>query len=117
MALTLEQLIKLANLSEDVKKDALANIASMNEDQKFRFSQICWESIARQYEARARLELERMLEEMANGEKEYSPEDFAQIEDKMLTELLKVIQGINTEEQLGEAKEELKKHLNNPLQK
>lgn len=117
MALTLEQLVKLANLSEDVKKDALANIAGMNEDQKFRLSQICWESIARQYEARARLEHDRMLEEMANGEKQYSPADFAQLEDKMLTELLKVVQGINTEEQLGEVKEELQKHLNNPLPK
>lgn len=109
--LSLQQLIALTNLSREVKEDALANIEKLNEDQKFRLSQVCWENIASQYENKARLEYEDMLEEMASGQKSYPPEAFAQLDDKIVTELLKVIQTELTEEQLTEVKGELQKHL------
>lgn len=112
--LTLNQLLQLANLSDEVKNDALANLDKMNKDQKFRLSQICWESIAKHYENDARFEYERMLEEMAGGHAQYGPDAFALIEDRVLTSLLEKIEGLQTKEQLASVQEELRQHLENP---
>lgn len=109
--LTLDKLIKLANLSENVKQDALANLDKMNEDQKLQFSQICWETIAQHCQNQATFEHDKMVEEMADGKAEYGPDDFARIEDKVLTELLAKIEGLETTEQINTVKEELKEHL------
>lgn len=111
MALQLNQLIKMANLSADVKKEALESLQKLTERQKIDLSQICWESIVRTFENKARFEYDRMLEEMANGEKNYSPEDFRRIDDKMIAEMLKSIDYENSQVKLSEVKIELQKHL------
>ncbi|MBI4100660.1 hypothetical protein HY439_02865 [Candidatus Microgenomates bacterium] len=111
MALTLNQLIQLANLSEDVKKDALANLDKMNEEQKLRLSQICWENIASSCENEMKSEYEKTLEEMAEGQ-EHSPEDFKLIEEKVITSLLAKIEGLETQQAVTDVKEEIQQHLN-----
>lgn len=110
-ALTLEQLLKLANLSADVKQNALANIPKMNEDQKARLSQVCWENIARRYEAKAQLEYDHMLEEMANGEKQYSPQDFTLIEERMISGMLAEIDNVKSKDQIQEVKEGIQQYV------
>lgn len=110
MALTLTQLIKISNLSPDVKKDALDNMDRFNETQKFQMSRACWESIQDEYKNKANLEYNRMLEEMANGGKKYGPSDFAAIDDKVLTDLLSRIDFVETKEELSKVKKELSQY-------
>lgn len=111
MALRLDQLIKMSNLSPQVKEDALKNIDTLNEDQKARLTQVCWESISLMYENKARLDFDRMLEEMANGEKEYSPSDFAAIDDKIISDILLRLDSLQTKEELEQVKETLKQYI------
>ena len=113
MALRLDQLIKMSNLSAQVKEDALKNIDTLNEDQKARLSQVCWESISLMYENKARLDYDRMLEEMANEEKEYSPSDFAAIDDKIISDILLRLDSLQTKEELESAKKDLQQIINN----
>lgn len=114
--LSLTQLLQLANLSPEVKKEALVNLDKMSEEQQFQLSQICWETIAQHCQNQAAFEHDKMIGEMANGEAEYGPDDFARIEDKVLTELLAKIEGMETTEQISAVKEELKEHLQTPVE-
>lgn len=112
--LTLNQLIKISNIPPKTKEDAIKNIDSLNEDQKARLSQVCWESIYLMYENKARLEYDRMLEEMASGEKKYSPDDFNAIDDKIIADLLSRLDTTETQEELTKVKGELREVLNKP---
>jgi len=115
MALTLDQLVKMTNMAPDVKQNAINNIAGMNESQRFELSQICWENIASQYDNKSTLERDRMLEEMATGEKNYGPDDFAQIDEKIISDLLLRIDMTKTKEELTEIRENLKQYTKAPL--
>lgn len=114
MALTLDQLVKMTNLAPKTKEDATNSIGKMTEDQKFELSQICWENIATQYENKALLERNRMLEEMSLGEKTYGPADFAQIEQKIIVDLLLRLDNTKTEDDIKEIKQSLNQYINRP---
>lgn len=114
MALTLNQLVKMTNLSPNVKQDALATINSMNEDQKFQLSQICWENIATQYENKSKIQYDKMLEEMANGEKNYGPDDFQSLDEKIIVDILIRLDSDQTREEIEEVKKKLNQYLKRP---
>lgn len=114
MALTLNQLIKMSSLSLDVKKEALENLDKLNEYQKFKLSQVCWESINDEYNNKAKLEYDKMLQEMADGEKNYSPDDFNAIGQKIISDLLLRLDNTETKDKLEKVKEELKTVLAKP---
>lgn len=109
--LTLNQLLKMTNLSPKVKEDTLSTFDKMSEDQKFELSQICWANIAQQYLNKANLEHDRMLEEMANGEKNYGPDDFQAVDEKIIVDILMRLDLDRSKEQISEVKKNLEQYL------
>lgn len=99
----------MSGLSPDVKKEALENIDKFNEYQKFQMSRLCWESINDEYNNKARLEYDRMLEEMAEGEKNYGPDDFNAIGGKIISDLLLRLDSTATKDELDKVKNDLQK--------
>ena len=104
----------MTNLSPKVKEDALQTLDKMNEDQKFELSQICWANIAQQYINRYNLEHDRMLEEMANGEKNYGPDDFQAIDEKIIVDILMRLDYDRSKDQISEVKKNLEQYIKKP---
>lgn len=109
--LTLDQLLKISFLPDDVKKEATQKLSEMTDDQKFRLEQICWENLRDWYLLRVEAEKEKMITEMAQETTTYEPGDFEQTKDRILTELLSKVEEVKTDQQLKEMKKELKSKI------
>jgi hypothetical protein len=109
--LTLNQLLKISFLPNDVKKEAIEKLPLMTDDQKFQIEQICWENLRDWYQLRFQEEKEKMLTEMAQEIADYKPEDFEQAKDRILNELLVKIEEVKTNDELAKMKDVLKTNL------
>jgi hypothetical protein len=114
--LTLQQLINICFLEDDIKKDAITKLPTMTDDQKSRLEEICWENLNDWFVIRYEEEKNKMLLQMAEKDAEYTPDDFEAVKDKLLTELLTKISEVKTNDELVAVKQQLKEKLTVPVQ-
>jgi hypothetical protein len=100
-------LIKLAPFPEDMKEDLISKEGQMSEDQKFRLSETAWQAISAQYQAKLQKTINDMMLEMANGQKNYSQNDFQEVKTKLYYEFSQLLSDSKDNQDLEEVKRKL----------
>jgi len=108
-SLTLQQLLEITPLEEDVRKRAIENIPRMNETEKFQLEQICWETLMGIVKIRTQKYFEEAVEKIAKGEST-DKIDEKMLEDRALNEVLEKIENVLTETQIAKVKEMLRQN-------
>lgn len=109
--MTLQQLINISFLEEQVKNEVISKMPSLTDDQKMALEELCWKNLIDWFSIKYEAEKEKMMLQMAQGDAEYKPEDFEAAKDKLLTELLVKISEVKTNDELAAVKQQLKEKL------
>ncbi|OGG14510.1 hypothetical protein A2773_05520 [Candidatus Gottesmanbacteria bacterium RIFCSPHIGHO2_01_FULL_39_10] len=110
--ITMQALLKTTPLSDENRKAMLDKLPTMTEDQKFRLAEICWTTLSTVYQIRLKKEVDRMMWEMAQGEKQYSKNDFEEMKAKLYFEFAEKLEASQTEEDMVEVKKQLERSKN-----
>ncbi len=106
--LTLKQLVQIVPLDEKIKERAINEEKELGSEQKYEISKICWALLSTIFEERMRQKTQEMLKDMADGVKEYEPEDFKKIEDEVLADILIQLDSVKSEKELADIKSQIK---------
>ncbi len=115
MSITIKSLIAAGPFSDDKKKLLLEKFDTFSEDQKLRLGHAAWTGIAMKYYAHLKYELHL---EVAEGKRDYNPNDFEEVRAKLLHELAQKLQSAESKEQIDEVRkklEEFKPQTGTPL--
>jgi hypothetical protein len=105
--LTLKQLVQITPVDEKIKRQVLEQEPTLTSEQKYEIAKISWALLSTIFEERMRQKSEAMLKEMAEGVKQYEPEDFKRAEDEILAELLIKLDAVKSQKELSEIKSQL----------
>jgi hypothetical protein len=97
--ITLRQLISVAPLSEEVKKELLAAAPTFSAGKVFEVEQLCWAMISQWYQNELSHRQETAVLEIAQG-KTYAEDYFEKLPDMLYRELVEKLQEEETEENL-----------------
>lgn len=114
--ITLSQLLKMAPMDEATKKEILEKIDTLNEDQKYRLSMVCWQALAQEYDLKLAQETDQILDEVREGKRKYNINDFTEAKAKQSIRFTEKVGQAQTQEDLTKVKEQLEtlKHDVNP---
>jgi hypothetical protein len=111
MLLTLRQLVQISPISDAIKNRVMNEESNLTEEDKFKISQICWQTISVAIQARCEDKFDQMLKETAEGGMVYQKEDFDREEDAIIAEFLIKMDQLQTDQKMDDVKAELKKHM------
>jgi len=114
MAVDLPTLLKAAPFPEKERQNILAKLAKLTDDQKLRLSTVAWTALSQVYFGQLKYEKDKLLLEIKQGKKQYNKKDFEELRKNLTTEFAKKLEKAETEEDIGEVREELKKHFQAP---
>lgn len=103
----LATLVKNAPFSEKNKQSLISSISSMNDDQKFKLSEFCWNAIITVYRIRLKRITDSMMWDIARGVKYHTKNDFEEAKAKLYFELAEKLEATQTTEDLGEVRKRL----------
>jgi hypothetical protein len=108
--ISLKQLINVSNFPEEFKNEVLGQINNLPQEKINALSETCWGFISAEYENKLRFELQKMTDEIAKGEKNYTQEDFDKAEEILFNELAQKLEAIDTDAKIEEVKKKLGEH-------
>lgn len=117
MAIALTTLVKIAPFDEQVKKELLSKIDSFTSDQKLELSDLAWKYLSNLYQAKLAVMVENARLDEAEGKKYYTPNDFTEMEAKLLFEFAQKLDATKSGENLQEVREKLKQQVKKPTMK
>lgn len=109
MAISIKQLIQIAPFPEDRKKALLENLDKMTEDQKYRIVNVAWYALAQIYFAKLAAERQKLMDEVIHEERKFNPNDFEEIEAKLLHDFLQKLETAKSQEAIEEVKRKLER--------
>lgn len=113
--ITLKQLIKIAPFPDDRRKALLENLDKMNEDQKYRISNVAWHALAQMYFARLKAENDLIRDEVIHDQRKFNLNDFEEIKAKLTHEFAQKLQAAESQESVDEVKQQLEKYKTQPM--
>lgn len=114
--ITLKQLITTTPFTEEVRLQALQQADTLSPDQKQALEKLCWDTISQEYNNKISLIREKAMTESALGTKPFSDADIKQQEDALFIELVKKLEGAQTQEELEEVRARLEQEKTNSSQ-
>lgn len=112
MAVTLMSLIKVAPFPEDQKKLLLEKMDQMTDQDKFELTDAAWQALAIQYFGKLKAECQRLNGEAVANNKPLNPNDFEEIEAKLLHEFTQKLEAAESQESIEEVRQKLKTYQN-----
>jgi hypothetical protein len=103
----LTQLIKIAPFSDEIKKQLLERVSTIEDDEKFKLVQGCWGLIAESYRQKIDFEMQRVALQAVKDNKPLDKKVFLEIEEKYFKELVNKLGGVETQEEINEVRERL----------
>lgn len=116
MNITFKKLLQIAPFPEDRRKILLENIDKISSDQQYRLENAAWAVMAQIFFAKMEAERKRLADESAVGDRKANPKDLEDYEAKLLSEFAQKLEVVETEESIGEVKQQLKKFQKSPSQ-
>jgi len=113
--ISIKQLIQVAPFPEDQRKKLIENIDKLTDDQKYRLSNIAWKALAHIYFAQLKAERQLLMDEVIHEKRKMNPNDFEEIEAKLLHEFAQKLEAAESQESIGEVRKELEKFKTQPL--
>lgn len=114
MSVQLKTLLEATPFENQTKNQLLDKLDSLTPDQQFRLSSACWTALSAKFQAKLKAEINLALLEVMEGKKKYTKEDFLNIENSLYAEFAKLLQSAQTEEEVGQVREELQKYMTMP---
>lgn len=110
--INLKTLAKIAPFDEKTKESILERIAQnkLTEDQIFKLSKICWDTIFQMYDLEWDFTVERMRLEKAEGKKNYNQKDYAEEHARLINKFVSSFKAAESVEEIAEVREKLSDH-------
>jgi hypothetical protein len=104
---SLNQLIKIAPLTQKEKNNLLEKLPSLNSIQKLKITKTLWISIRLTYQSFVKEKIDSMLDEVARGKAIYEKKDFTNAENEIFNKLLVKIDETQSKEEVEALKHQL----------
>lgn len=108
--ISLKNLILTTPIGEEIRKELLEEMDTFSDDKKYEISNVCWSLISSEFLTNLNLKRQKMLTEIAKGEKTYNKDEFSQIEKDLFNELAQKLEATDTDAKIEEVKKQLEEH-------
>lgn len=111
--ISLKNLILATPIGEEMRKELLEEMDTFSDDKKYEISDVCWSLISSEFLTDLNLKRQKMLIEMAKGEKTYNKDEFSQVEEDLFNELAQKIEAVDNDAKIEELKRKLEQYSDN----
>lgn len=105
--MNLTDVIKLTPFKDTVKARLIKETESMDEDQKYRLTMICWKAIAENYDLNLAKETDGILDEVYQGKRKYNKNDFQEAKARQDYKFSEKVEKVKTEENLAKVEKQI----------
>lgn len=109
MAISLGNLLKLANFPEKQVDDLLAKEKLLTEEEKFELASEAWFVLSQKYYGRLNFEKQEILNEVKQGMRTYNANDFEEIQARLTHEFANKLEAAETQESIDDVRKQLEK--------
>lgn len=111
--LDLKNLISITPIPEEVKQQLIVS-AETSADKKLEIESFCWETILSDVELKKQDRIAQIMDEIAQGNREYSKEDIEKVDEEVFSEINSKMEGLNMQDEIQEVRERLQQQTPTP---
>lgn len=116
MPISLTTLVKAAPFKDETREKLLRQLDSLSERKKFMLSNMCWTVLLQKHYAKLKYEQDKYLLESQEQNSKHDNKEIERIEARVTQEFVKKLKDASTDESVEDIREELKKHIDQPVE-